>query len=51
MSKEFISNASAMPDLAKDMALSTIEKIDHSVIHQDFVRSLKETLKINILSH
>lgn len=51
MSKEFISNASAVPDWVKDMALSAVEKIDHSVIHQDFVNSLKETLKINILSH
>lgn len=51
MSKEFISNNSVMPNWAKDMALSAIEKIDHSVIHQDFVNSLKEILKINILSH
>ena len=51
MRKEFISNTFAIPDWAKDMALNAIKNIDHSVIHQDFVNSLKETQKINILSN
>lgn len=51
MRKEFISNTFAIPDWAKDMALNAIKNIGHSAIHQDFVNSLKETLKINILSN
>ncbi len=49
LSKEFIVNATAMPDWAKDLAIKAIVNINHEEIHMASMNSLVETLKVNIL--
>jgi hypothetical protein len=50
LSKEFLTNATAMPDWVKDSAMKAIEDINHEEIHLASMKSLVETLKVNILS-
>lgn len=50
LSEKFISNATAMPDWAKKLALTSIKDINHEEVHLASMSSLIETLKTDVLS-
>ena len=50
LSEKFISNSTAMPDWAKNLALTSIKDINHEEVHLASMNSLIETLKTDVLS-
>lgn len=49
VSKQFISNSTAIPQWVKGLALGVIKDINHEEVHLASINSLKETLKTNVL--